>query len=431
MRLNKNLRALLQNHQGPRLPIVVLEGSSRSGKTFSICEYLVSLCAQDPKQRVTVVRRWASTCHATVVPTFQEVLEKTQPAGHGIIYLKSERAFLFPNGARIEFIGVDESQKLQGRRQTVAWLNEAMEIPHDAWTQLRIRTEQMMILDYNPSASQHWVFDELLSDRDDVLYVHSTFQDNPHLPEMVRAGILALEPTAVNKQRGTANKRDWLVYGLGQRGRREGVIYENWERCDPKAWPAREACIRHGYGLDFGYSQDPTALVECAIHNDIVYARPLIYQTGLLVARSSSMPSEPSVEGLLGEMGIDPRARIYCDSANPEAIRQLVLAGYNAIPTRKGPNSVVSGIGVVQGWLMRVPRNCQDLLTELENYCWKLDRITKHPTGEPEDEHNHALDAIRYWVMMEAANPRAFRAAKTPRSQGPPRFRTPLDHRRW
>ena len=432
-RINPNLAALLDNHEGDQLPIVVLEGSSRSGKTFSALEYLVALCMQPGSDEVcTVVREHLVTAKRTCMETLHEVISKYDYWGH-VVVNKQEASYEFSGGGRITFGGTDDPQRLQGLQQTRLFVNEAMEVSLDAWQQLSMRTTRQRIVDFNPSLTEHWVFQQLLNgQRDDVLYVHSIYADNPFLTDAQREEIEGFEPTPANRLRGTADRFKWDVYGKGRRGRREGLVLENWSVAEPDEWPVRGACIRHGYGMDFGFSIDPSTVIECAIHNDQLWAREIVYKTGLLITRSASDPNADSLEGVMSEKGVDRRARIYADSAQPGSIRDLCLAGYNVIPCAKGAGSILDGIGVLTRWHIRVPATSHNLIRELQSYCWRRDRGTGSLLDTPEDKYNHAIDAMRYWAASEVSNPRVFRveAERAQERKLPSKVRTLLDRRR-
>lgn len=388
------LDALLANER----PIAVLEGSSRSSKTYSILQYLILQALQRPGLVVRSFRHDQVTCRKTVAADFQRILVEQFPwlwkAGS---WNKTEAVFSYPNGSVHSFEGC-EPAKLHGMSQDVAHLNEVMEIGWDSWAQIGPRTRWLKVLDYNPSMTHHWVFDTVLSRTGEVFYHHSTFRDNPFLTAPQVAEIMAWEPTPENVARGTANKWQWEVYGLGKRGRREGTIYPNWEITDN--FPERWVCQRWGFGLDFGFSADPSALIECAIFQGGLYLSEWVYEKGLVSNISQSNPALPSLELRFQENELDKNARIYADSARPDLIANLAAAGYNVIPTVKNKDSILDGIQRLQGVKIFVHRASQSIQRELENYVWAKDRAGRQ-LDEPIDDWNHALDAVRYWALAE------------------------------
>ena len=309
----------------------------------------------------------------------------------------SNLEYRFPNGSLYQFRGASEPAKLHGPRRHYAHLNEVMEISYDAYVQIAARTAKMMILDWNPSLNHHWLFDKVIG-RDDVAYCHSTYKDNPFLPTPARKAIEAFEPTPYNIQQGTADAWSWTVYGLGKRGRKEGCIFKAWDVVDD--FPDPSLCQRWGYGLDYGFSQDPTALVECAIFQDELYLREHLYETGLVAQRNELDPTIPSIEGRLASLGIPLNARVHDDNARPEITQALRNSGYKMISAKKGPGSIIAGIDRLRTYPIKVHRSSQNLQREFEAYSW-----AKTVRGEwldtPEDKNNHLIDAARYWAMAE------------------------------
>ena len=391
----KILRSLCENSKD----VAVLEGSSRSSKTFSILQYLIMEAVKNLGLTVRSFRLDQTTCRKTLVPDFLWLMrEQFRDIWEAGKFNKSEAVFTYANGSQHYFDGC-EVDKLHGLRQDIAHLNEAMEIGYDAWVQIAARTTKLKVIDYNPSLTQHWAFDKILRRGDEVFYHHSTFRDNPFLAEAQIKEIEGWEPTFDNKRRGTADKYKWEVYGLGKRGRQDGTIYTRWEITED--WPDKMACQRYGYGLDFGFSIDPTALIECAFCQDILYIRERIYETGLCAVQSESNPKFASIESRLKELGVDKHAKIFADCAQPDSIAELSGVGYNVIACHKVPGSINSGIDRVQRFQIKVHISSQNLQRELENYTWKKERATGRITDTPIDDWNHGLDAVRYWAMEE------------------------------
>ncbi len=376
--------------------IAVLEGSSRSSKTFSIVQYLVLECLQKPGTLVRGFRNDGTTCGKTIVQDFILVMRSQFKIFNSDLWNKQEKTYRFPNGSVFTFDGTMDIAKLHGLRQDIAWLNEVMEITSDAWMQIEMRTTRKVLMDYNPSITSHWVFNSILTRDAGVFYNHSTYRDNPFLSDRQISAIQGLEPTPANVKRGTANEWAWRVYGLGERAGREGRIYTNYRQTDH--WPDPGLCIRHGYGLDFGFSKDPTALVECALYNDELYLRAVVYATGLLTTRPVSRPSTPSLEGSMESEGVSKNDLILADNARPDSIAELQAAAWNVAPCTKGKDSILNGIQLLQGFTLVVHRQSVKIIEELENYTWKKHNATGQWLDEPIDEYNHALDAARYWA---------------------------------
>lgn len=380
-------------------PYKVLEGSSGSGKTYSVIQYLICRALAE-RVRITAFRHDQATCRDSIIADFTRIMTEQFRLWDPKCWNGSPVfEYRFPNGSVFQFRGSSNPAKLHGPRRDVAWLNEVMEISYDAYRQIAMRTSRDIIMDYNPSYNRHWVFDRILP-REDVAYIHSTFRDNPMLPDASKAEILALEPTPENQRRGTADQWAWEVYGLGKRGRREGAIFKHWWLIDPEEFPARHLCQRHAFAMDFGFSADPTAVVEMAIWNDNLYAREWVYETELVAQQDTQNPGIPSIEGRLRELEIPRESRIHVDNARPEITRVLTNAGFKCVPTVKTPDSILAGLDRLKGMPLYVSRSSQNLQAELESYTWAKDA---HGVWleKPEDRNNHCIDAMRYWALAE------------------------------
>ena len=399
--INKNLRLLMANHnaKADRKPIICLEGSARSGKTWAALEYIIQLLHQQ-KLIATVFRHDAATHDKAAARDFQELmLLKYLPIWNQGRWNKQLKTFTFHNGSVIEFAGTNDPAKLHGPARDLAFLNEVTEISYEAYRQITARTTKLVICDWNPSLSKHWVFSRVIT-RDDCAYQHSTFRDNPHLSDKIIAEIEATEPTPENKAQGTADLYFWQVYGLGMRAKREGVIYKDFFICEPEEWPEAHNTQRHGYGLDFGFSADPCAMIECCLFQSKIYVREIFYETGLITCKSHANPNTPSIQGHLEAMDVQKSAKIVADSARPEQIAELNNEGYCVTSVKKYKGSIVAGIDLLCHYPIYVHRQSTNIQLELDQYAWR-----RSPAGdwlnEPEDKWNHALDAIRYWAQEE------------------------------
>lgn len=398
--INKNLYALLENHEAPdRKQTMVLEGSARSGKTWSVLEYFINSCYQMPGIICTVFRNDATTHEKAGVRDFKQLISNKYTAlWMGGKWNSTQITFTFANGSIIEFAGANDAQKLQGPERDFAFINEAIECTFEAYRQIVARTRHLVILDFNPSLNAHWVFDSVLG-RDDVLYVHTTYRDNPHLSEKIVQEIERSDPSnPENIRQGTADKWFWEVYGLGQRGRREGAIFTFYDVVE--YWPEPHDCQKWGFGLDFGYSADPCALVECAIFQGKLHLREWLYETGYFTIRSHAQPNAPSIQGHFEKNNFDRNWKTVADPARPDQIAELVAEGFNVTGGPKGPGSIVAGIDLMKRFPICVHRSSTNMQMELQQYAWK-----QHANGTwldvPEDNWNHLIDATRYWCLEE------------------------------
>ena len=350
---------------------IVLEGGSRSSKTWSICQALYLTGLQEPK-RIAIARFRRTWIKPTVLDTFKKVLQSLE-VWEDEAFNKTDLIYS-AHGSTFEFYGLDDSQKLHGIETDFFWLNEAIETSKDDFDQLEQRCKGKWILDYNPSTDEHWIYDNVLK-RDDVVLIHSTMLDNTFLDQHIRDKINSYQPTPENKARGTADEYKWKVYGLGQRSRREGAIYENWT--ETKEFPSGYKW--KAYGLDFGFTNDPTALVEVIYQEGKLWVKEVLYETGLTNA------------DIAKKCGLQRSDEIIADSAEPKSIEEIRRAGYRIRPVAKGQDSVRSGIDKLKSVQIMVHQDSVNIIRELRNYAWKRDYKTNQVTNQPEDDNNHCF----------------------------------------
>lgn len=296
-------------------------------------------------------------------------------------------------GAEFAFFGLDYAQKLHGRKQDYYWLNEIMEVDLASFDQLEMRTSIMGIIDYNPSDDEHWVFNLAL--RPDVKFLYSTMLDNPFLPEPIRLKILSYEPNEENIRNGTADSYMWEVYGLGHPAKLEGLIFDNWKVVDSIPEGAKDL----GLGLDFGFSNDPLALIEVYEYDKTVYLNELIYATHML---NSDLISRMQL------LGIDESRPITADSSEPKSIVEVRNAGFNISGAVKGADSVRYGIDLMKGLNICITRSSINLDKERRRYKWATkangELIKKNGKSVPVDEFNHCIDGARYRITKMLGN---------------------------
>jgi phage terminase large subunit len=291
---------------------------------------------------------------------------------------KSDATYIL-EGNLIEFISIDQPQKIRGRKRDVLFINEANELNLEDFRQLLIRTTGKVLLDYNPSDEFHWIYDHVIP-REDATFFQSTFRDNPFLEPSLVAEIERLQ---------VADPNYWRIYGLGERGQSRSTILTHWsqtETIDPRFKLV-------AYGLDFGYTNDPTACVAVYSDGEAFLLDEVLYQNGL---------SNRQIFQLLeSEVG---KNTVIADSAEPKSIDELHGYGMNVHPARKGPDSVRAGIQFFHSKPLAVTSRSLNLIKELRNYKWKEDKNGKN-LNEPVDAFNHAIDAARYAAMFNQSNP--------------------------
>ena len=396
MEVTKNFKFLKELPEGKDK--AVLEGSTRSTKTYSIIQYLiVEWCLGKPKSVIRCFRFDSATHNDTTIKDFKEIMNMYGLWEAGS-WNGTDKIFRFANGSEMSFSATSAPQKLQGKKQDVAWMNECMEISESAYAQIAFRTAQLTIFDFNPSYNKHWLFSRILPD-ETTAYMHSTYKDNPFLTPKQTREIECYEPTAYNKKMGTADAWKWDVYGLGKRGKVEGAVFQLYQETD--FFPDPHMCQRYGLGLDFGFSLDPTAVIECAVFQDCLYLRELVYEIGLITTVNVSRPSEPSLEERLNSLDVDKNVKIYADCANPQQIADLNYSGFNVVPCVKGKDSILNGLNLMRERKIFIHQSSHNLITEFSHYKWKKDVRADRFKKEPIDEYNHLIDAGRYWCMAE------------------------------
>jgi len=354
----------------------IIQGGSSAGKTIAILLLLIDYAQSTKNKRISVVSESFPHLRRGAIADFINIME-----GHKYykdeLWNKTESTYTFETGSYIEFFSADQPNKVRGPRRDVLFLNEANNIPHETYTQLAIRTNEFIFVDYNP-VSEFWVHTEILPKQDqrhDFLIV--TYKDNEQLPAAI------IEEIESRKN----NKNFWQVYGLGQLGQAEGRIFRDWALIDDIPHEAK----LERYGLDFGYSNDPTALIGVYRYNGGLILDEVLYQKGL---------SNKQIADALLNL---ERALVIADSAEPKSIDELRSYGLSVLPSKKGPGSVLQGIQFVQEQKISVTKRSLNLLKEYRNYLWMTDKDGKI-INEPEHEYSHSMDASRYAIASFRPN---------------------------
>lgn len=362
--LTRNLNAL----EDKNIRFIVNQGSTRSSKTYSLCQLMIIYCLSNENKLVSIVRKSFPSLRATVMRDMIDILTE-----YGLYseskHNKSENIFNFNNGSKIEFFSLDDSQKVRGRKRDILWANEANELKFEEFNQLNFRTGEKLFFDFNPSDTEHWLYDIL--DKEDATLIHSTYKDNTFLSKSIVKEIEDL----INVDRDYYN-----IYALGLPSKSNHTIF-NHQKPYLEELPSYDEEI---LGLDFGY-QHPTALVRCSFKEDMVFVKELICESYL------------TTEDLIfkmKELNISKSVSIVCDYARPEIIEELRRAGWNCHNAFK---NVKEGIDAVKTYKLFYHNESSNLSKEFRNYKWKSidDRIL----DEPIKLHDDGMDAIRYAVL--------------------------------
>jgi phage terminase large subunit len=360
--------------------IQVHQGGTRSGKTYSICQALIELCFKNKGAGIviTIVRKTFPALRSSVMRDFFDILtegENYYEENHN----KSQATYtLFGN--LVEFISADQPQKLRGRKRTMLYINEANELSLEDWRQLILRTTDKTIIDYNPSDQYHWIYEYVLN-RDDVDFFQTTYLDNPFLEQSVIDEIERFKETDENY---------WRIYGLGERGVNTAAVFPQWQVAD--AIPGRAKLV--AYGMDWGFTNDPTALVSVWREDYSLYIKEHLYKTGL-TNRDISLE--------LDKLELD-RTPIICDSAEPKSIEELHRLGHNVKPSKKGPDSIRLGIDIMKRHKLYILKESLNAQKEFRNYRWETNKDGVQ-LSKPVDHNNHIVDAVRYVCINRIGTP--------------------------
>lgn len=346
--------------------IRIVAGGTSASKTISILLILIQYAQTHENELISVVSETFPHLKRGAIRDFLSILQ-TQKYFIDDKWNKTDCIYTFPTGSKIEFFSADQPGKVRGPRRDIIFINECNNINYETFSQLEVRTKKTIWLDFNP-VSEFWVYTDL-KDKVDCDFVTLTYKDNEALATSI---IQAIE----SRQQ---NKMWWSVYGLGQLGIAEGKIYTDWQIIDVLPHEAR----LERYGLDFGYSSDPTAITAIYRYNDGYILDEIIYQKGL---------SNKSIADILINL---PPALVIADSAEPKSIDEIKQYGINILPAKKGPGSIMQGIQYVQGLRISITARSTNGIKEYRNYLWMTDRDGRI-INEPQDFLNHFLDSIRY-----------------------------------
>ena len=362
-----------------RARIKIVPGGSSAGKTWAILPILIDKAIKNPGLSISVVSESMPHLKRGAMRDFIKIMKMTNRFISSNWNITNS-IYTFTNGSYIEFFSADDDAKLRGARRNILYINEANNITYDSYNQLAMRTDMDIYLDYNPT-HKFWA-DTEVADSDDAEVLVLTYHDNEALSQTV-VDYLESKIELANK---SSYWKNWVdVYVYGKVGKLEGVIFDNWTIIDKIPEEARLL----GYGLDFGFTNDPSALVGVYKYNDKIILDEVIYQKGL---------QNSDIANIIKSHNI--KEDIFADSSEPKSIAEIKRYGVNIKPTEKGKDSVVFGISVLQEYDILVTKRSINLIDELNKYQWMKDK-EGNPTNTPIDAFNHTIDAIRYFAVMK------------------------------
>jgi phage terminase large subunit len=357
--------------------ILVHQGGTSSGKTYSILQALFSIAISEPAV-ITVVGQDIPNLKVGALRDALEIYDNSEELKALVkSYNKTDRIFEFNSGAIMEFKSYANAQDAKSGKRDYCFINEANGITYEVYTELALRTRKRVFLDYNPNTS-FWVHEKVIG-QPNVQLIISDHRHNPFLSDKVREKIEALKLHDVDL---------WKVYGRGMTGKIEGLIFRNWTYCDKLPDDGKLV----GYGLDFGFTNDPTAVVKVKKYDGELWIDLVLYENRL---------TNPDIyERLKDEIG---RVEVIADSAEPKSIQELNNLGLNVYGALKGADSIKNSIDILKRYKMNVTRSSSYLIKELNSYKYKMDKVTGNAINEPVDFMNHAIDALRYLALNKLA----------------------------
>lgn len=366
----------LEAYQKKTHRVIANQGSTRSGKTYSISQLLALYIPHTEKVTISVVSPSLPHLKRGARRDILQILEDAQIYSDDA-FNKTDNVYHYPNGSYIEFFGAEDAGKVRGPGRDILYINEANLLPHSIYQQLALRTKQTIFLDFNPVDEASWVYD--VADKEGNKLIHSTYKNNPFLPKEQVAEIESLRD---------ADDNMWKVFGLGERGKSQEIIYTHWKQ---GPFPTDSEFV---YGLDFGYSV-PTALIKVGFKENQTFAHEMLYETKLT--------TNDLIERLKG-LDIKRSDEIFCDAAEPKTIEELIRAGFNAKPAEK---DVYAGIQKVKSQPLTITPESTNLIKEIRSYKWKTDKDGKvHPDESPVKMWDHGCDAMRYAIFTKLNKPR-------------------------
>jgi phage terminase large subunit len=362
-----------------------VQGGTSAGKTYGILPVLIDIATKNPNTEISIVAESFPHLRRGAMKDFKKIMYET---GRWIDshWHATDSTYTLYNKSTFEFFSADNDSKLRGARRDILYMNEANNMTFHAYTELASRTKQRVYLDWNPVAS-FWFHEELQNDSDVEMLIIN-YLDNEACPDSALKFILK----AKEKASESAFWSNWYnVYGLGIIGSLQGAVFENWQQC--KEIPIDAEFI--AYGMDFGFSADPTTLVGVYRYNKELYLKELIYETKL---------TNTDIIEKLNTLGINKRDVIIADSAEPKSIEDLKRAGYNVEPAKKGADSIKHSIDTLQRYKLNITDNSINGIKEARNYKWLTDKDGKS-TNKPIDSFNHFWDAVRYVALNKIDKP--------------------------
>ena len=355
---------------------LVNQGGTSSGKTYTIMQLLIVLSIGNPRAIITVAGQDLPNLKVGAMRDLETII-------HGSAWLldwfktnKAESTYRGKNGALIEFKSYKDAQDAKNGKRDYLFVNEANGVPYDVFWQLAIRTRKQIFIDYNPTA-RFWAHDNIIGRKDCKLII-SDHRNNRFLTESEHEKIEAIE-----------DKELWLVYARGLTGRITGLIFSRWDVVD--SLPPKDEWKMDVRGLDFGFTNDPSALEHLVLVHGELWVDEEFYEVNM---------TNPDIARRCRELGISRSNLIVADCAEPKSIKEIHNEGLWIVGSTKGPDSIKNGIDILKRYPIHITRRSKGIIGNMQAYKWIVDRDGK-TTNTPIDAFNHGIDAIRYAALKK------------------------------
>ena len=365
--------------------ICVLQGGTRSSKSYSALQWILVQSLSQPNLVTSIVRKSFPSMRVSIMRDWVGIMKELNIWDENR-WSATEHIYVFENGSMVEFMSIDSSEKRKGSSRDILFVDECNELSREDWFQLFIRTRLKSIIAYNPSfGTNHYIFNEIQTHPESDLHI-STYKDNPFLEQSIVDEIERLKEV---------NPEYYKIYGLGIPGNNVGTIFTiNVIDTMP------EDAEFLAFGMDYGYSIDPTTFMCLARKGNDLYIDELLYKTHMVTG---------DIVNFLKGLDIG-RSEIWADSAEGRLIEEIYRSGVNIKPVRKGKDSIRLGIDIMQGYRLNVTKRSKNTIREFSEYVWMVDKNGDFE-NIPVDYSNHTIDAIRY-VCMERLNAKKINASK-------------------
>lgn len=354
----------------------VNQGGTSSGKTYTIMQVLFVYAMTEPNAVITICGQDLPNLKVGALRDAKTIINGSEWMREYFNVNESGSFITGRNNSILEFKSYDNEQDAKNGKRDYLFVNEANGIPYEIYWQLQIRTRKRVYIDYNPSA-RFWAHDEVINTEGTKLII-SDHRGNPFLSEEEHERI-----------EGIADEELWKVYARGMTGKITGLVLTRWDVVDDL--PPRDEWRGDWYGMDFGFTNDPTALEHVVLAHGELFVDEVIYEAGL---------TNPEIAQKAKAAGLTRGDMIVADSAEPKSIRELTNTGLWVTPSEKGKDSIAVGLDILRRYVIHFTRRSQGIIGNAKAYQWKKDRDGKR-TNDPQDGNDHGIDAIRYVALLK------------------------------